>query len=150
MEGEAMKQRKVNREEYNFDDTIRDSARSRQEGYCASCTPKRKLAAKGGIGHHVIPVQTLNYTEADETKPVFQNAGFFIKSLDNCVMLCGDCHFHYHEFGNTSNGAVAVPETFTHSHGVRSDLHNVWTEKVDTVWRLLYPTLSNFTKQQVI
>lgn len=141
-----MKKRTVSRDEYNFDDRIKEAARGRQEGYCASCSPKKKLPGNGGIGHHVIPVQTLNYTDSDEGEPVFRSAAAFIGSLGNCVMVCGDCHFHYHEFGNTTGGAVAVPETFRHSHGVRIDLHKVWAEKVNTVWRLLYPATSGSTR----
>jgi 5-methylcytosine-specific restriction endonuclease McrA len=126
------------REPYEFKDDVRDQAYARQEQYCAGCAGGKKLQKKGSIGHHVIPVQVLKHTRAPEG--VFSDAEAFIRSVDNCVMLCQQCHFRFHAAGNTRYGPVAVPEEFKFSHGLtRTDLRGDWVKGVEKMWGLLFP-----------
>jgi hypothetical protein len=127
----------MDRSEYNFDDPIRVAAWSRQNQKCAAC--EGALPRFGFIGHHVVPVQSLDYASAHGS--TFRQVVEFMTSEDNCVAVCKDCHYHYHECGRNDGGAVADAQVFKFSHGVRTDLHREWKKVIALNWRLLFPSV---------
>jgi len=126
----------MDRTEFNFDDPVRVAAWNRQDKKCAAC--ETALPRFGFIGHHVLPVQSLDYTSAHGS--TFRQVVEFMTSEDNCVAVCKDCHYHYHECGRNDGGAVADAKVFKFSHGVRIDLHRQWKNVIASKWTLLFPS----------
>jgi len=97
-----------------FDERTKASARSRQNGRCAAC--EEVLTHLLEHAHHVIPKQTGNPSVlADQ----------WLRSVDNCVILCDQCHTAYHGHGRFRN-VTAEPAVFKFSHGKNVGAHKVW------------------------
>jgi hypothetical protein len=109
---------------FNFDDEIRRQAFSRQWNLCACCG--ENLFHLWDEGHHVIPNQT-----GDPHDP----ADAFLRSAENCVILCQACHTRVHENGRTRTGAVAPAEYYPFSHGKLVAQHHVWVYRINAEWQ---------------
>ena len=86
----------------------------RQDGRCAACT--RDLSDLLEHAHHVVPKQT--------GKPSVL-ADQWLRSADNCVILCDQCHTAYHGHGRFRN-VTAEPAVFKFSHGKNAVAHRQW------------------------
>ena len=113
---------------YDFSWTTRVQARLRQHCVCAHCGDH--LDETYEHAHHVVPNQT-----GTPGNPAHQ----WIKSVDNCVVLCEACHDRVHEDGHFRNGAVAPAEYFTHSHGDNSLAHQQWVIQLNLQATRVWP-----------
>jgi 5-methylcytosine-specific restriction endonuclease McrA len=100
-------------------------ARLRQWGLCAHCGDS--LDDVWENAHHVIPNQTGTPKQA---------ASAFLRTADNCVILCESCHFAAHAHGNFRFGAVALADWYPFSHGKKArGQHLAWRNRIETEWR---------------
>lgn len=111
---------------FEFSDTVRDAARIRQFGLCAHCGIS--LNDEWEEAHHAIPNQS-----GDPGNP--QHA--WLRSLENCVVLCDLCH-HMAHGENTISGPVAPPEYYEYSHGLDTVLHTDWVRRLKLKAALLW------------
>ena len=80
--------------------------------------------------HHVVPKQAGGNQSSGDP---------WMKSKDNAVYLCNECHHRVHEDGKYRDGIVAGPETFPYSHGDPNDptaksSHEAWSKEVNGKW----------------
>ncbi len=104
---------------YNFSRITKNQAFFRQWNNCAHCGGS--LLNVMDHAHHVFSKQLGKSTVADSE---------WIKSVDNCVILCENCHWRVHENGHYLRGAVAAPEFYPFSHGKDSMFHKAWAQKL--------------------
>lgn len=104
---------------FNFSWHTQQEARQRQAGACACCGESLDDVIEHA--HHVIPNQS---GKADEPR----HRG--LRSADNCVVLCEDCHWRVHEDGRYRTGAVAPPEYYPRSHGDDLLAHQAWVSRL--------------------
>ncbi|MFO0848217.1 MAG: hypothetical protein U0871_06640 [Gemmataceae bacterium] len=104
---------------FDFGSLAPTEARQRQNGVCACCG--RKLDHVLEHAHHVVPNQS---GQAGEPQHLW------LKSTDNCVILCDQCHWRVHQDGHYRTGAVAPPTYFPHSHGTNSSAHWAWATRL--------------------
>jgi 5-methylcytosine-specific restriction endonuclease McrA len=112
---------------FDFDGMTLRNARVRQFGRCGHCGVNLRNLEEHA--HHVIPNQS-----GVGANP--QHA--WLKSVDNCIILCYMCHDRVHQDGRTRTGAVAPPEYFERSHGADLVAHKKWVQllnsKLKTIW----------------
>ena len=106
---------------FDFTDTIKQQARLRQHGLCACCGALLDDLVEHA--HHVVPNQSGHPGNVDH---------LWLKSAENCVVLCDVCHLRVHENGRYRAGAVAPPDYFNHSHGHNTPAHRRWSEQLQT------------------
>jgi hypothetical protein len=59
--------------------------------------------------------------------------------VENCVVLCEDCHYRVHQDGRYQNGAVAGPDYYPYSHGRKNSAdHNAWAKSIDAKAKQLF------------
>jgi hypothetical protein len=115
------------RRPFDFDDAAQEAARFRQWGLCAYCG--ESLDDEWEHAHHVIPNQVGQAgREGDE----------FLRSADNCVILCEQCHEQAHG-GNWRTGSVAPAAWYGYSHG-RGGLgaQAAWVARIESEWKRLF------------
>lgn len=105
---------------FDFTTSVRNAAFSRQWNRCAHCG--EPLTSQEDHAHHVIPNQS---GDPDN------EAHAFLRTVDNCVVLCATCHYAVHEFGRYATGAVAPPSYYPHSHGPDAPSHRIWASQLD-------------------
>jgi hypothetical protein len=113
---------------FEFKEPTQDQARLRQDGRCAHCG--ENLDDLYEAAHHVIPNQSGNPRNPNHA---------WLTSVENCVVLCGDCHDIVHDGSRFRYGAVAPPSYFPFSHGENKAAHHVWIKEMEsrekTIWR---------------
>ena len=113
---------------YDFKDSVKTKARGRQKGMCALCG--EDLDYMEEHAHHVVPNQSGNPANTKHD---------WLRSVDNCVIVCDMCHNRVHEDGKFQNGAVAPPSYYQHSHGKFKASHRKWVAMLDScsksVWK---------------
>jgi hypothetical protein len=114
---------------FDFSDTTKREAFRRQWNLCAHCG--RNLANLYDHAHHVIPNQSGN---------VSNPADAFLRSVDNCVILCDMCHERVHQDARYRTGAVAPPEYYPYSHGNQVQQHTLWVTQLNNQWRRMFPS----------
>jgi 5-methylcytosine-specific restriction endonuclease McrA len=97
-----------------FDQGTKARARLRQNGRCAACS--RQLNNLVEHAHHVVPKQTGTVSAPHDQ---------WLRSLDNCVILCDDCHTAYHGHGRFRT-VTAEPAVFKFAHGKNFAAHQQW------------------------
>jgi 5-methylcytosine-specific restriction endonuclease McrA len=127
---------------YDFPPDVRLRVYDRQDGVCAACD-KGLVAitlASGWtafvnedhervVGHHVIPDQS------GKSRP--QHAAF-LRTDENCVLICQECHDNAHEYGEFQHGIVANPSYFPFSHGADTAAHSAWCKTINAQWDKLF------------
>jgi 5-methylcytosine-specific restriction endonuclease McrA len=111
--------------EYEFPRILRDQAWLRQDGLCAWCGRKLwSLIREMYIhAHHVVPDQA-----AQSKSPEYS----WLKTLENCVMLCEECHREFgHQDGRFRTGAVPFARHYRFSHGPDRRAHGRWAATID-------------------
>jgi len=115
---------------FDFKEPVQGQARIRQQALCACCG--EDLDDLLEHAHHVIPNQS-----GDPRNPNHA----WLSSVQNCVVVCNDCHNRVHENGRWARGAVAPPHYFSHSHGNNSAAHKVWSQelelKANGIWKVV-------------
>ena len=109
---------------FDFTEAIRNKAFFRQWNLCAHCG--KSLINIADEGHHVMPKQTGNLSNSNDE---------WIRSVDNCVMICIPCHIRVHENGNFRTGAAALPDFFPYSHGRQKLEHEIWVKKMKLLFQ---------------
>jgi hypothetical protein len=104
---------------FEFDATAKQRARIRQQGRCALCG--EDLADLFEHAHHVVPNQSANPSDPTHS---------WVRSVENCVILCDLCHDRVHQDGRFRIGAIAAPDYFGHSHGVNKMAHKGWVTRL--------------------
>lgn len=112
---------------FNFNAKAKTQARLRQDGLCACCGEDLNDGLE--YAHHVIPDQS-----GDASRP----AHSALSDVDNCVVLCTECHLHVHENGRFRYGAVAPASYFRYSHGNNNRLHQKWVEQMTRLLVLVF------------
>lgn len=112
---------------FDFSWKVQQTARLRQEGICACCGDD--LSDLVEHAHHVIPNQS-----GVSAKPEH----LWLKSTDNCVVLCDQCHWRVHQDGRYQKGAVAPPAYFPHSHGENRAGHQGWAVQLRQLSRTIW------------
>lgn len=107
------------RRQFEFDTKVKDGAFFRQQQRCAHCG--HSLLNVLDRAHHVIP---------NQSGRVNNPADDFLRTEDNCVYLCEECHKAAHEHGRFRNGAVALPDFYKHSHGHDLKKHKEWEGRI--------------------
>jgi 5-methylcytosine-specific restriction endonuclease McrA len=80
-----------------FTKVTKDGARFRQSGRCGMCgTPLDDIWEEA---HHIEP----NHLDGPD-------------EVDNCVVLCGNCHYHAHD-GKYRSGIVPTAEAYPYLNG---------------------------------
>jgi hypothetical protein len=124
---------------FKFSASVRGQAWSRQNGHCGFCGEDLATIMRGDgeLGdnndrveaHHVVSRQ-VGKLFADVEKVVA-----FIRSVVNCIYLCGDCHLrnaHGHDFGE---GGLRPPEGFLYSHGGQeTQARKRWVSLAKSIW----------------
>jgi hypothetical protein len=100
---------------FDFSPGTKSKAFFRQWNLCAHCG--ESLEDMYDHAHHVVPNQVGRAGAADDA---------WIKEVDNCVILCEDCHTRVHEDGRFQAGAVAPPDYYPYSHGHQAASHQAW------------------------
>jgi 4-hydroxyphenylpyruvate dioxygenase-like putative hemolysin len=77
-------------------------------------------------GHHVI---------SDRLGKHITISTDFIRSEDNCIMLCDECHLQEAHSGNFAHGPVLDAVAFKYSHDNNKIAHNLWVLKHDKIWQ---------------
>ena len=109
---------------FDFDASTKNTARFRQWGLCAGCG--ESLDDLYEHAHHVIPNQTGDPARKDDA---------FLRSADNCVILCELCHDSAHD-SDYRKGAVALADWFGYAHGTNGFAEqDAWVERVDAQWQ---------------
>lgn len=108
---------------FEFSDTVKREAFFRQWNLCAHCGVN--LVDEYDNAHHILPNQAGNSDNKDHD---------WIRSADNCVILCNPCHDRVHGNGHFKNGPVAPPEYFPFSHGRQKFLHHSWANKMSRLF----------------
>ena len=106
---------------YDFTSNVIDQARLRQNGKCALCGSTLDDLAEDA--HHVIPNQS-----GDPGNPAHD----WLRSVDNCVVLCSLCHDRGHEDAKFRAGSVAPPDYYPYSHGILgAPEHQAWVASLN-------------------
>jgi hypothetical protein len=112
---------------FDFAWHTRLEARQRQGGACACCG--ELLDGVLEHAHHVVPNQS---GRAGEPRHLW------LRSIDNCAVLCDLCHWRVHQDGRYRTGAVAPPEYYPHSHGDDQIAHRAWVAKLTFLSRQVW------------
>jgi 5-methylcytosine-specific restriction endonuclease McrA len=104
---------------FEFSELVKNQAFFRQWNRCAHCG--HSLINTFDHAHHVVPNQSGNPNNANHE---------WLKTVDNCVILCEPCHERVHANGHYRNGAVAPPEYYPYSHGRQKQEHQAWLIRV--------------------
>jgi hypothetical protein len=104
---------------FDFSKEAKDQAFVRQWNRCAHCG--QSLVDVLDHAHHVVPNQIGKAGDPRDS---------WMRSQDNCVVLCEDCHVRVHEDGRFRAGAVASPDYFPYSHGKQKAAHDQWAEEL--------------------
>jgi 5-methylcytosine-specific restriction endonuclease McrA len=112
---------------FEFTASVKKEARLRQWEVCAHCS--HSLTDVWEEAHHVVPKQIGRAND---------RADAFVRSADNCVILCDQCHVAAHEYGRTARGAVRPPEWYVYSHGKHQNAeHEIWLHLITREWQRL-------------
>jgi hypothetical protein len=103
---------------FDFSESTIREARLRQYGRCAACN--ELLEDLYEHAHHVVPQQAGSPKRFSDQ---------WLKTSDNCVILCDDCHTAYHGHGRFRD-ITADPAVFRYSHGNDGAAHNAWLTRV--------------------
>jgi hypothetical protein len=107
---------------FEFSPATRMEAMFRQSWLCAWC--KTDLKDDFPHGHHVVPNQAATADSAENA---------WIRTAENCVMLCEDCHREFgHAGGDFRNGAVPFACQYKYSHGKNFAEHTRWAARIDS------------------
>lgn len=104
---------------FHFSKSTRSQAFFRQGKRCACCG--EYLEDLWDNAHHVLPDQAGVPGAAEDS---------FIAGVDNCVVLCSDCHDAVHDSGRNRIGPVAPPSYFRFSHGSQTAAHLLWVRRL--------------------
>ncbi len=104
---------------FEFSEDVKRKAFFRQWNLCAHCG--RSLVNVVDNAHHVLPNQVGSTKNANDQ---------WIRSVDNCVIICDQCHERVHEDGRYRTGATALPEYFPYSHGRQTLEHQSWVSRI--------------------
>src|SRR3982751_3350456 len=113
---------------YDFKDSVKGKARGRQHGMCALCGEELNDLVEHA--HHVVPNQA-----GDPDK----SSHDWLRSVDNCVIICEMCHERVHENGKYQMGAVAPPSYYPHSHGNFKASHRKCASLLDANSKTIWP-----------
>lgn len=91
----------------------------RQWNRCACCG--ESLTFQRGRAHHVIPAQAGNTGNLADT---------FLRSVDNCVILCSYCYSEVGYAANYGENAISPPNVYRYSHGLEKNFHQQWAKKL--------------------
>lgn len=106
---------------FDFSESTKNQAFFRQWNLCAHCG--RSLINLIDHAHHVVP---------NQMGKAGHKGDFWIREVDNCVMLCEHCHHRVHEDGRYRTGAVASPADYPFSHGRNAEKeHRHWASKME-------------------
>ena len=108
---------------FDFDRATKNPAFFRQWNLCACCGVS--LLDLHDHAHHVIPNQI-----GDTSDP----ADAFLRSADNCVILCDTCHKRVHANGHYRTGVVAPATYYPHSHGKMVAQRQPWVKRINAEW----------------
>lgn len=112
---------------FDFSDLTKELARGRQAGLCAHCGHSLRDLFENA--HHVIPNQS-----GDPHNP--RHA--WLRTVDNCVVLCYMCHDRVHADAHFRTGAVAPPDYYPFSHGHDAGAHLLWVRRLDALARTVW------------
>ena len=116
---------------FDFTEAAKQQARLRQWGLCAHCGTLLDDLVEHA--HHVVPNQSGNPGKIDH---------LWLKTAQNCVIICDVCHYRVHENGRFRAGAVAQTDYFMHSHGNNIPAHRRWSEQLtDKLSRSIYKSV---------
>ena len=102
-----------------FSAVTKFQALHRQWNRCANCGTY--LSFKVGRAHHVIPAQTSSMDKPADT---------FLRSVDNCVILCNPCYDEVNHSGNHGDNAITSLSVYRYSHGLEKTAHRQWGDKL--------------------
>jgi hypothetical protein len=114
---------------FDFGTLVRQESRLRQHGRCACCGDILDDLIEHA--HHVVPNQS--GSPKDTTHQ-------WLRSTENCVVLCEICHERVHQDGNYRLGAVAPPSYYTYSHGIDRVAHRNWVIQLEKLSTTLWVT----------
>jgi hypothetical protein len=83
---------------FDFKNPVQGQTRLRQEGLCACCG--ESLDDLEELRITVVPNHTENLRNPNHA---------WLSSVQNCVVLCVECHDRVHENGRYAKGVVAPP-----------------------------------------
>jgi hypothetical protein len=113
---------------FDFSQTVQRAARLRQWGLCGHCGDS--LDHRLEHAHHVIP---------NQSGTIENPAAAFLRSAENCAILCDACHAAAHAHGAYKSGAVAPADWFPYSHGQQGQAEHLrWRLRIDSEWRRLF------------
>lgn len=113
---------------FSFSYHVKLKAYNRQNYRCATCGENLiKLLRQNEYNpaHHVMPVQS-----GDMEDP----ADKWMRTAENCVMLCEDCHHHVGHGGGHYATVAASPREFPYSHTSQAE-HQKWANRINEKWR---------------
>jgi hypothetical protein len=113
---------------FEFRSPVKFEARLRQVGRCAVCG--EDLDDSDEEAHHVAPRQSGKPRDLGHA---------WLRTSDNCVVICGLCHGAVHQGSKFRFGAVAPPSYFRFSHGGDRTAHRLWADelerKISRLWQ---------------
>lgn len=112
---------------FDFKDSVKDKARIRQQALCAQCG--EDLNNLEEHAHHVIPNQSGDPGNTGHD---------WLRSAENCVIVCDMCHWRVHENGKYQQGAVAPPSYYEHSHGKFKASHRKWVSDLESLSKSIW------------
>lgn len=102
-----------------FSVITKHQALHRQWNRCARCG--KNLSIHLSHAHHVIPVRMGNTA---------QLVGDFMRSVNNCVMLCKPCYDGIGQHGNYAGNTPVSPSVFRYAFGLEKTFHQQWAKKL--------------------
>jgi hypothetical protein len=109
---------------FDFTDGTINEAWQRQWNRCALCGHSL-IYERNEDAHHVVPN---HLGDPDDPKDAV------LRSVNNCVILCSDCHEDAHAGGENYSGVVVDPREFEYSHGKEYAKHAVWAQEMCAIW----------------
>ncbi len=107
--------------EVEFTAEVLERVVQRQQCQCGRCGDQ---LTSDFSGDSVIPAESFAAQSDGQT---------FLKSEDNCVAVCQECH-SFIDGASTQLGKVAPPEFYPHSHGTDSSAHKEWARHIYVQW----------------
>lgn len=112
---------------YQFSEATKTLAQARQGSRCAVCGVRDPFFHH----HHLIPEQCGDRSDTRHD---------IIRTVDNCVGVCENCHWVVHEGGKWWSGAAAPPRYYKHSHGNSKSSRGLgdrrsWLDRMERAYR---------------
>lgn len=128
----------TNEDPFKFDDAVRAAAWARQSGLCGFCgrnLQRIMLLDERTPSHGLVEAHHIISRQVGRPRAHVESLVVFVKSVDNCMYLCHECHLHNAHGHNFGSGGLRPPEDFPYSHGRQGGPARLaWVARAKAEW----------------